>query len=125
MKPINTYADWSFFVGTADRVASPNESDHRVGTTTAPMPWLVAFDGQDSLEYARNAVAAAGEASAAVASAGGEDVRESDSSCAHFNSALTIPLPNPHNYQSLCTSQPSHSMLPLKRPPLPVHSQTL
>jgi hypothetical protein len=95
IKPIGTSADWTFFLGTVDRVANTDESGHRVGTAFGPMPWVVAFDGQDSFQYARDAFAVSAAASVAAESAGGEDGGESDSSCALFNSPLTTPLPKP------------------------------
>jgi hypothetical protein len=98
MKPTDISIDWSFLAGVLDRVASLDESDHRVGMTIAPMPCSVEFNRLHSFEYTHNAVSIMGEDSDAAASAGGEDGSESDSLCARFNSALTIPLPKPHDY---------------------------
>jgi hypothetical protein len=88
-------------VRTADRLISV---EHRrravtvegrrrlpVGTAFVPMRFVVPSDEEDSFTHAA-AAAAAFAAFAAANSTGGEDRGKSDSSHAHFNSALIAPV---------------------------------
>ena len=62
MRPVHTYPDWSYLVGILNRVASSD--DHVDSTTLASMPWVIALDGEDSIEYSRRIAAAAAAAAA-------------------------------------------------------------
>ena len=64
MKPVPTYPDWSYLVGILNRVASSD--DHVDSTTLASMPWVIALDGEDSIEYSRRVAIAVAAAAAAA-----------------------------------------------------------
>ena len=60
--------NWSHLVGIPGRVASPN-APHIDSWALDAMPWLVALDGEDPLDYASRVAAAVTTAAAAASTA--------------------------------------------------------
>ena len=120
MNPVSTYTDWLFSVEALSRLASTEEQNPLVGTvvTSSPwtldrvasvewgsppvvgmasfeMPWLVAFERQDPVAYARAVAATLAE------SAGREVGGKSDSSYALSNSPPPILFSTPNSLTDL------------------------
>jgi len=102
MNPAHTFYNWSTLVGTLDRVTSADAQSLNVDDAgLATMPWLVAFDGEDSLAHARRVADAADAAdgdddvAVLVESAGEEDAGTPKRSYTFYSSALTAPLSKP------------------------------
>ena len=80
MQPVPRSADRSFLVRVVERSASAEGGGHPlVGTAVASMPWLIEFEWQDTVAYARSTAAAL------VESAGEKAGRKSENSYALFS----------------------------------------
>ena len=111
MNPAHTFDIWSSPVGTFDHVTSADaQSDNVDNAGLATMPWLVAFDGEDSFVHARRAAGVAAAAAATIGpveSAGEGGGGKPERSHAFYNSALITPLSKPFNTDSSAHFSPA------------------
>ena len=99
MHPVPPSVDQLFSARVLNRVASAEEgSNPLVGTALVSMPWLVAFEGQDTVAYA---------CAVAAEVAGGAVGGKPDSSYALFISSPMILFSSPTLFDSPVCSKPA------------------